>query len=292
MSSPPVLYEIDINGVATITLNRPTRNNAYTEKLGALYFDYLAQADADPNVKAIVITGAGRSFCVGADMGLLESAAGDSSGGFGGGSGPPLPPRRENMEQIQALAVRKPVVAAINGAAAGIGLVTALMADVRFAAEGTKMTTAFARRGLVAEHGSSWVLPRIVGHSRALDLLISGRVVKAEEALAMGMVNFVCPKGEVLARAKAYATDLALNVSPASMAAIKRQVYEAAELSMRGSFERADTLMVSSLTQVDFKEGVKSYVGKRQPAFNGLGKGTDFQTILGLNYQILPASKL
>src|SRR5215472_3246700 len=245
--------------VATITLSRPERHNAWTPEMGEEYFDHLERAAADPDVRAIVVTGAGKSFCPGADMsGLAEVAA---AGAAPGGRRP----------QTFPLGIPKPIVAAINGACAGIGLSLALMCDVRFAAAGAKLTTSFSRRGLVAEHGQSWVLPRLVGTARALDLLLSGRVVLAEEALALGLVNFVVPPEELLPAALAYARDLAINASPTSMSVIKRQVLHHADLPLEDALAESNALMAESLRRPDVSEGVASFVERRPPRFAPLG---------------------
>jgi enoyl-CoA hydratase/carnithine racemase len=166
--------------------------------------------------------------------------------------------------------VPKPIVAAINGPCAGIGLVQALMTDIRFAAAGAKLTTAFARRGLVAEHGISWILPRLVGPARALDLLLSGRVVLAEEAAELGLVNRVVEPERLLEETLAYARDLAVNCSPASMATMKRQVYADLERPLAQALGEADRLMLASFTAPDFVEGVSSFVERREPSFPAL----------------------
>jgi enoyl-CoA hydratase/carnithine racemase len=168
------------------------------------------------------------------------------------------------------LTIPKPIIAAINGPCAGIGLVQALMCDIRFAAEGAKITTAFARRGLVAEHGISWILPRLIGPARALDLLLSGRVVLAEEAYALGLVNRVAPSESLLEEALAYAGELAALSSPASMATMKRQVYADLEKGLADALADADELMLRSFTAPDFAEGVTSFVERREPRFAGL----------------------
>src|SRR5208337_1662781 len=171
-----VLYA-ESSGVATLTLNRPQRLNAWTPALSTRYFDLLERADDDPSVRVILVTGAGRGFSAGADMNVLQGSESAATA--------------DARAQTFPLTIRKPILAAINGPCAGIGLVFALMCDLRFAAAGAKFTTAFSRRGLVAEHGISWILPRLVGQARALDLLYSGRVFLAEEALALGLVNRV-----------------------------------------------------------------------------------------------------
>src|SRR3954452_23787339 len=208
MAEDVVLYEVE-DRVALVTLNRPDRMNAWTGEMERRYFDLLQQAADDPDVGAIVVPGAGRGFCPGADMDLLQGI-----GGGGGGGGPfGEVPRPVTFPTT----IPKPIIAAINGACAGVGLVQALMADVRFAASGAKFTTAFARRGLIAEYGSSWLLPHLVGTSRFLDLLVSARVFVSEEAQELGLVNKVCKPEELLHEALSYARDIAANCSPASM---------------------------------------------------------------------------
>jgi enoyl-CoA hydratase/carnithine racemase len=255
------------DGVLLLTLNRPDRANAWTGELEDRYFDLLAEADTDPEVRAIVVTGAGKAFCPGADMDLLQ--------GLGGGGASNLT-ADDRRPVTFPLSIRKPVIGAINGAAAGVGLVQALMFDLRFAAAGAKMTFAFSHRGLIAEYGSSWLLPRLVGTSRALDLLLSSRVVLAEEAAEMGLVNRVCEPATLLDETLAYATDLATKASPASLATIKRQVYAHATSGLDEALDESNGLMRQSLRGPDFKEGVASFVDRRLPAFAPLGDGTSF----------------
>jgi enoyl-CoA hydratase/carnithine racemase len=263
-SDDVVLYEVR-DGVALVTLNRPDRMNAWTGEMEDRYFDLLERAEADRDVRAVVVTGAGRGFCPGADMDLLQEI------GVGGGVGGAGARRPVTLP----LSIRKPLIGAINGACAGVGLVQALMFDVRFAAAGARMTTAFARRGLIAEYGVSWLLPRLVGTSRALDLLVSARVFTAEEALELGLVNHVRPADEVVEAAMTYAADLAASCSPASMAAIKHQVYAHASVDVATALAQSDGYMRQSLRGPDFKEGVASYLEKRLPAFAPLGEGTE-----------------
>jgi enoyl-CoA hydratase/carnithine racemase len=263
--SDEVLYRVE-DGVAVITLNRPDRLNAWTPPLQERYFDALAEADGSAEVGAIVVTGAGRGFCPGADMAYLQDL-GASGGERPAGSGRPM---------TFPLTTGKPTIAAINGACAGLGLVQALMCDLRFAAAGAKFTTAFSRRGLIAEHGASWLLPRLVGTANALDLLLSARVFTSDEALALGMVNRVLAPEDLLPEALAYARDVAANCSPAAMAIIKRQVYRHATTDLETARTESNRLMAASLAGPDFKEGVASYVDKRPPAFAPLGEGTTF----------------
>lgn len=253
-----VLMEVEA-GVAKLTLNRPDRLNAWTAEMERTYFGLLDDCATRDDVRAIVVTGAGRGFCAGADMEELQS--------IGAGGLDAAAEGRDLRPQTFPLTIPKPIIAAINGPVAGIGLVQALMCDIRFAAAGAKITTAFARRGLVAEHGMSWVLPRLVGPARALDLLFSGRVVLAEEAAELGLVNRVLPQDLLLEETLVYARDLAVNCSPASMAAMKKQVYGDLERGLAPALEDANRLMVESLQAPDFIEGVTSFVEKREPNF-------------------------
>jgi enoyl-CoA hydratase/carnithine racemase len=251
------------DGVALLTLNRPERLNAWTTEMEHLYFALLEQCAADDQVRAIVVTGAGRGFCAGADMQQLQAL----------GDGTLAEPAETVGRRPQSfpLSIPKPIIAAVNGACAGIGLVQALMCDVRFAAEGAKLTTAFARRGLVAEHGISWILPRLVGPARALDLLLSGRVVFAEEAQALGLVNRVLAPDRLLDAALDYARELAAQCSPASMATMKRQVYADLASTLPDALAEADRLMLASFTAPDFVEGVASFLERRDPRFAAVG---------------------
>lgn len=269
MSDEAVLYEVD-EGVAIITLNRPDRLNAWNDAIHQGYFSSLDRAVEDPDVRVIVITGAGRGFCAGADMDVLE-AIGDRMDAEDGTSDDPTGAgEAPRWEHTHAITLPKPVIAAVNGAAAGLGFVHAIAADMRFAAEGAKFTTAFARRGLIAEHGVSWTLPRLVGQAVALDLLMSGRVFLAEEALELGVVNKVFAPDQLMAETLAYAKDMAQNASPASMAVMKRQVYGHPDMAMPEALAESVGLMNASLQAPDFKEGVASYLEKRSPSFSPL----------------------
>ncbi|QBI52821.1 enoyl-CoA hydratase-related protein [Streptomonospora litoralis] len=252
-----VLAERD-GGVLRLTLNRPDHLNAWTREMADLLLARLRAADADPEVRAIVLTGSGRAFCAGADMALL-SGLGEAQ------------VQVDGRTLAAPAELRKPVIAAINGPAAGVGLVLALFADVRFAAEDAKLTTSFSRRGLVAEYGAAWQLPRLVGHGRAMDLLLSARVVLGAEAQRMGLVDFAVPREEVLPEALGYARTLAELCSPTSMATIKRQVQRAQTGGFAAAADEAAELMAESFTSADFAEGVGSYLEKRHPEFPGLG---------------------
>jgi enoyl-CoA hydratase/carnithine racemase len=250
------------DGVAVLTLNRPERLNAWTGEMERLYFGLLEECASREDVRVVVVTGAGRGFCAGADMQDLQA--------LGENGLPATPSAADRRPQTFPLSIPKPIVAAINGACAGIGLVQALMCDIRFAAEGAKLTTAFSRRGLVAEHGISWILPRLVGPARALDLLLSGRVVLAGEAVELGLVNRALAPEKLLEETLAYARELASRCSPASMATMKRQVYIDLDRGLPDALAEADRLMVESFGAPDFVEGVASFVERRDPRFTPL----------------------
>ncbi|HVA75499.1 MAG TPA: enoyl-CoA hydratase-related protein [Acidimicrobiales bacterium] len=273
-----ILYEVD-DPVATVTLNRPDSLNAWTQRMAAEVRHSVYRAEADPAVVGIVITGAGRAFCAGADMKNLQSLS--SGGGVdtvpeGLGAAPTEPlPLDFDGEYTWLLAVKKPMIAAINGAIAGMAVPIALCCDIRFMAADAPLLTAFAQRGLIAEWGIAWLLPRIVGAGHALDLLFSSRKVTGEEAAAMGLVNKALPKEEVLSHSQAYVRDLAARVSPTSLSIMKRQVYEQLTASLGPSEREARELMVESFGRPDFKEGVASFVEKRPPNFQRLGSASD-----------------
>jgi enoyl-CoA hydratase/carnithine racemase len=247
--------------VLVLTLNRPERLNAWTDELEARYFALLDAAEHDREVRAIVVTGSGRGFCAGADMEDLERGA-------EGAAEQAL--RERPRARFFPMTVRKPMVAAINGAAAGLGLVEALYCDVRFATPDAKLTTAFVRRGLVAEYGISWLLARVVGYSAALDLLLSGRVVLGEEALGLRLVDRLSEPDRLVDDAIAYAEELATHSSPWSMATIKKQVQADMERTFTDAAAAADELMLESFRRPDVAEGVRSYIERRPPAFPSL----------------------
>lgn len=253
-----VLWGVD-RGVCTLTLNNPERHNAWSVAMEERYFSLLDEADASSEVRVIVLTGAGTSFCPGLDTQRLTAAAGEGHLALG-----------TRRPQTYPLHVRKPMIAAINGACAGIGLMQACNCDVRFAARGAKFSTSYARRGLPAEYGSSWLLPRLVGVENALDLLLSARVFDADEAKALGLVSRVCGSETLLADAQGYARDLADRCSPRSMAAIRRQVYGDLSRDFGESMVHTLALMQEFAGNPDFAEGVASFVEKRLPKFDGL----------------------
>ena len=269
MAYQEILYDVS-ERIATITLHRPDRMNAWTPVMERDVRHAMEAAAADENVRVIVLTGAGRAFCAGADMEALKGLDPDDIR-----RAESLPPfdmnRRPDWQTRYGFypSIAKPVIAMLNGATAGIGLVHALYCDLRFAADNTVFTTAFARRGLIAEHGISWMLPRIVGHAHALDLLLSARRISSEEALRIGLVNRLCPADQLREQTYAYARDLADLVSPSAMAVIKRQLYDVPFQSLAEATLEANREMAVALRGGDFREGVASFMEKRPPRFTG-----------------------
>lgn len=245
--------------VAVLTLNRPAKLNAWTNELENRYFDLLLQADDDPAVRAIVVTGAGRGFCAGADLQNLTRVSERTAQDL----------RRPRPRELPR-SVRKPLIGAINGVAAGLGMVEALYCDVRFGSTSASFTTAFVKRGLIAEYGIAWMLPRLVGPSRAMDLLLSGRTVGAEEAQRIGLLDHLVEPPRLLDAAIAYGTDLAEHCSPTSMAVIKEQLHADADATYEQASTRAEQLMLQAFHRPDAAEGVASFLDKRPPAFPAL----------------------
>lgn len=246
--------------VLVLTFNRPDKLNAWTNELEDSYFDLLADADNDPDVRAIVVTGAGRGFCSGADLSNLKNVDARNAGEL-------TRPRPRDLP----LSVRKPIIGAINGVAAGLGMVEALYCDVRFGSAASRFTTAFVRRGLIAEYGISWTLTRLVGSSRAADLLLSGRIVDAEEAFRIGLIDHLVPEEGLLAASVGYAEELAARCSPQSMATIKSQLRT--DAGYADTAARSQQLMVQAFHQPDVIEGVASHLEKRPPNFPSLPPG-------------------
>jgi enoyl-CoA hydratase/carnithine racemase len=258
MSEDLVLRE-DHGAVTVLTLNRPERRNAWTIGLQGRYYGLLEECVDDPAVRVIVLTGAGTTFCPGADTDELQVYT--ETGDFN--------PEASKIRQPDwyPITVPKPMIAAINGACAGFGLVQAMMCDVRIAVSGARMTTAFARRGLPALHASSYLLPRLIGMSRARELLVSGRTFTTDEAAAIGLVHQLVAPDELTDRVLAYAADLAVNCSPASVKNIKEQLSASYDQSFLDCVRDAEDRERTALASADFHEGVMSFVERRPPAF-------------------------
>lgn len=269
MSYQQIDYTLD-GATAVITLNRPERMNALTKVLEAELRDAVEQAGRDRKIRAIVLTGAGRAFCAGMDIDELEV----------------LPPedihaerwmrpydmnRRADYQTRYSYfpAAPKPIIAALNGATAGLGLVMALYSDFRIASENAVFATAFAKRGLIAEHGIAWMLPRIVGHAHATDLLLTSRKIDAAQALQMGLVNRVVGADVLLQESLALARTLSTEVSPRSVRVMKQQLWEAPYQSLGEAVALANAEMFRSLQSDDFKEGVAHFQERRAPRFSG-----------------------
>jgi enoyl-CoA hydratase/carnithine racemase len=272
-------YSIDSNGVATVCFNRPGRGNSWTSRMNAEYRWIMSEADADPAVRVIVVTGAGRQFCVGADFKALdfytegdkdyvETVRPDAFAQPGHGV------RAEyDHELVWQWGLKKPVIAAINGACAGIAVAIAGFCDLRYAVQGAKLTTAAARLGLPAEYGMAWLLPRLMGMTHAADVLLTGRIFLAEEAKQMGFLNDVFAPGEFEQRTAAIARSIALTVSPRAAMATKRQLYaEQMELNVGACVEDSKRLIGELMRGPDYKEGVAALQEGRPARFQGLGR--------------------
>ena len=260
MAYSEILYAVDAR-VATITLNRPDKLNAWTGQMNEELADAFGAAERDGEVRVVVLTGAGRGFCAGADMDLLRQIAGSGS----------VTGVRSSLGHTVTMPqpMSKPVIAAVNGPAVGFGMILALFCDLRFASTDARFGTAFARRGLIAEYGVAWLLPRIVGPAHALDLLMTARIIDGEEAARMGLVNRTFPSEQFGDKVRDYANMLANESSPRSVGIIKRQAYAAGGQTLEEAMEVAEREMTASLQCNDFREGIASWTQKRAAQFTG-----------------------
>jgi len=271
-----ILFEIT-DPLAIVTLNRPQALNAWTARMGAEVKHALAEAERDTRVVGIVLTGAGRGFCAGADLQDLRTMTegryrDEVPADLAADPGDPAVGEAFRGTYTYLASIRKPIIAAINGPTAGMAIPIALACDLRFASDRARFTTAFARRGLVAEWGVSWLLTRLCGTAHALDLLLSARTIDAAEAERLGLVNRVVPHDELLPTVRQYVEDLAAHCSPTSMAIIKRQVWQHWTADLGTAEREAIGLMLESFERPDFREGVLSFLEKRPPRFARLGE--------------------
>jgi enoyl-CoA hydratase/carnithine racemase len=262
-------------GVATLVLSRPERLNSWTGRMHTEYRYLLERAERDPEVRVIVLTGAGRGFCAGADTAALETHV--ARGGYDPGTPPDLAnPGYGVRPEFDAnfafqFGLTKPIIAAINGPAAGVGLVMACYADLRFAARGQKLTTAHGRLALPAEYGLSWLLPRMIGLVKANDILLSSRVFLTDEAYEMGLLNGLLEPDELMPHTYAYARKMAAEVAPGSLRQTKRQIYTDLHRDVGTSVREADALLDEMMKQPDYKEAVAAYGQKRAARWTGEG---------------------
>ncbi len=275
MDFAEIIYEKQ-DLIATVTMNRPERLNAFTPMMGAEMKIAMVDADRDPNIRAIIVTGAGRGYCAGAEMGNLSSVA---SGGTRATDAVGTPStddrwlgehRGDYRGQFSwPLALSKPIIAAINGACVGLGLTQSLYYDIRIASEKARLGLIFPQRGLAIEHGSSWMLPKIVGLTRAMEMALTGRLLEAREALEIGLVTRVVAPDLVIPTARQIATDIATKCSPLGVAQARRLVYRHLFTDLATAIREDDETMVRMLGSEDFKEGVKAFMEKRAPRWRG-----------------------
>lgn len=250
--------------LAVITLERPEALNALTNVMIAGIERLARKAEADPHVFAICITGAGRGFSAGLDMGVLAQHSSDAAQGGGATTR-----RTDYKPMFGALPeINKPVIAAVNGVAAGGGFILAMMCDMRFFGRSGSLVSVFARRGLIAEHGASWILPRLIGLNRALDMLWSSRRIDAEEAYRLGIADRLVDDDKLLDEVEAYVAAMAASVAPRAVATIKRQLYDHASMTYADAMRETGAYIDASLAHPDAKEGVDHFVEKRAPKFS------------------------
>lgn len=272
MTYEEIIYETD-GPVATITMNRPDTLNALTSLTQLEIRHALDASEKNGDVIGTVLTGAGRGFCSGVDMkalGKMTEAGkrvGESYEHLATDPGNPDGDPNYKASPTYFLGLRKPLIAAVNGACAGLGFSYATFCDMRFVDPKAKFITSFGPRGLIAEHGTSWMLPRLVGPSNALDLFWSSRRLEAEEAFRMGYANRLCEAGECVSEAQNYLKTIADTSAPMSIMMMKRQVHKHLNRELGEAMDESTIWMDESLARGDFKEGVASFVEKRPPNF-------------------------
>ena len=265
-------FEVDEEGIATIWLSRPKRMNAWTGRMHTEYRYLLSRAEQDRGVRGIVVTGRGKSFCVGGDSDALTGHI--KKGGYDSGTSDEIEwPGYGVSDDFDALfayhyGLSKPIVAAINGPVAGVGLALACFVDIRFAAPGIKLTTAHGKLNLPAEYGLSWVLPRLVGLGRANDLLLTSRVFYSEEALTMGLVNQLFDSVNIVQQARGYLHEMVRAVSPNSIKQTRWQIYKDLHRDAASSVEDSEKLLKEMMKEQDYQEGVQAFLDKRNPKWS------------------------
>jgi enoyl-CoA hydratase/carnithine racemase len=276
MNFAEIIYDKS-DRIATVTFNRPEKMNAWTPTMGAETRTALLDADRDPTIGAIIVTGAGRAYCAGADMGGLSEISSGRASATGGGSGPS--PEQEEWLRAQrpdyrnqyayVLGLSKPVIGAINGACVGLGFTTCLYQDIRIASENARMGLIFVQRGLAIEHGSSWMLSRIVGVARAVELAVTGRLVEADEALRIGLVHQVVPQARLIETAREVAGHIANKCSPLGVSEAKKLVWRHLFTDLATAIREDDESMTMMTRSEDFKEGVRAFIEKRDAKYHG-----------------------
>jgi len=265
-------FEVDEEGIATIWLSRPKRMNAWTGRMHTEYRYLLSRAEQDQGVRGIVVTGRGKGFCVGGDSDALTGHV--KKGGYDSGTSDEIEwPGYGVSDDFDALfayhyGLSKPIVAAINGPVAGVGLALACFVDIRFAAPGIKLTTAHGKLNLPAEYGLSWVLPRLVGLGRANDLLLTSRVFYSEEAVAMGLVNQLFDSVNIVQQARGYLHEMVRAVSPNSIKQTRWQIYKDLHRDAASSVEDSEKLLQEMMKEQDYQEGVQAFLDKRNPKWS------------------------
>lgn len=274
MEFSDIIYETS-DRIATITMNRPDKSNAWTPRMGNEMKSAMQEADRDDSLRVIIVTGAGKNYCAGADMGSLsniaqgtETPSGERTVREDKSEGTAMRPDfRGQFSWV--LALRKPVIAAINGACVGLGLTKSLYYDVRIASERARLGLIFVQRGLAIEHGSSWMLPRLVGLGKAVEMAVTGRLLDAQEVLAAGLVNRVVPHDQLMSVTREMASEIATKCSPLGVAEAKKMVYTHLFTDLATGMRDDDELMGRMTRSEDFKEGVEAFLQKRPPQFRG-----------------------
>jgi enoyl-CoA hydratase/carnithine racemase len=267
-ATPDVLYAVE-GGIATITLNRPERMNAISRPMLALLSSHLLRADADADVRVVILTGTGRAFCAGLDLSRVTSAApNDAPKDSSGSSAPPTVTLPKNAPPNVLFGMDKPTICAVNGGAAGYGMDTALGCDIRIMAESSKLAPAFVKRGIVPESGGTWYLPRLLGWSKAAEIVFSGRTLSSAECLALGLTTYVVPDAELMQRARALASEIASN-APLAVQSAKRLMRMGLEQTFNDHVHHVYLQFMNLMQTADAREGMLSFMEKRAPDFKG-----------------------